>query len=122
MRTAWVSQRRPWIDEGGITIYPYGTVSSWLDREAGLLRIFSEPVPDPVDMRLAAEFARKWSTGHGGNARRFERDGIVCLEYEVFPHILLIIPPHDDSCPENCRHVNPYLHNEVCPAHCRHAA
>lgn len=37
--------------------FPHGTISGYVDREAGVLRFFSEPLPHPVDEAMAFQLA-----------------------------------------------------------------
>lgn len=37
--------------------FPHGTISAYVDREAGVIRFFSEPLPHPADEAMAFQLA-----------------------------------------------------------------
>lgn len=43
-------------DEQGMIVLPGGTVTMTIDQDAGVLRIYSEPEPDPADWQLAMAY------------------------------------------------------------------
>jgi len=64
--------------------FPNGTVSALIDYDLGVLRIFSEPEPDPEDWQQAAELAASVA---GGGWDCLE-DGIIdVFDIRIVPQV-----------------------------------
>jgi hypothetical protein len=68
--------------EGGdVVIGPFGTVSFYVDRNEGVLRIFCEPDPDERGWQIALDYARSVSDGQPPD--EYMDDGVVVFVFRL---------------------------------------
>lgn len=102
----------------GLATAPHGTVTSFYDLGAGVLKFFCEPEPHPEDWAGAVEFMAKFGTSEP--AVESWDGGVLVFTKKVRAGIAESLPDHDASCPADCLHLNPYRHGPFCPPLCRH--